>query len=563
MKKALSLVLVLAMVFALSVLAFAAAAPVPGNPSPKMDWNPAYAAKALTVTPYSYDRENASGDKITSNAHSADFKGLYFYWNDKQKNDGVLLVDPFVFTLFVDETFTVTAKTSNCYWGHDLTADPAAYDADSGLYIFNILRNCMFKDKKGNLVGDELKNINMIFIDGNYKSAEVEVEKFVDAEQVDEWAFAKGKIGTNIITFKSYPEAIKGKTFTASEIILDGADIGFAKVEVNGVEVAAKVTDVTKEVGLVTEKIGEEFAASILVKPGDTDGVISFYNEDGGIVIDDPLFTLEVYHIARDLAIGVETVLYTDGNNNNLYMPGYGEYFYTQKNAAGKVDLIDVYGNVIEWLNGKAPYTILTLPGAGVRPNLPAAPNWDEYGCSDISWLALDGDFDVNVFLADGMSYDNDATATIVPKEDGRYVLIFWYDYGTIINSSYYYAACQLYHDILYGFNNSSLDASYYNGLVPFGGVDNWAGDILHPVGLAHRDAIQMLVFGYTFEADWRYEPLSLTDEDADQLRTDWETNITNALREVCDELGIDVDAFFAAYGEDSIAVQAKYHAGS
>jgi len=90
--------------------------PVAGNPSPKMDWDPAYVNRALTIEPYPYDRGNAAGDKIPSNAHSADYPGIYFYWNDKQREDGVLLVDPFVFTLFKDETFTVTAKTSNCYW---------------------------------------------------------------------------------------------------------------------------------------------------------------------------------------------------------------------------------------------------------------------------------------------------------------------------------------------------------------------------------------------------------------------------------------------------------------
>ena len=132
-----------------------------------------------------------------------------------------------------------------------------------------------------------------------------------------------------------------------------------------------------------------------------------------------------------------------------------------------------------------------------------------------------------------------------------------------IINSTYYYAACQLYHDILYGFNSSSLDAPFYNGLIPFGGnVNSWAGKILHPVGLAHRDAIQLHVFGYTFDADWRYEPLSLTDPAADDLRVEWESNITLALKTVCNELGIDIDAFFAEYGADSAAVQAKYHAG-
>jgi len=130
-----------------------------------------------------------------------------------------------------------------------------------------------------------------------------------------------------------------------------------------------------------------------------------------------------------------------------------------------------------------------------------------------------------------------------------------------IINSTYYYAACQLYHDILYSFNSSSLDASFYNGHIPFGGVDNWAGDILHPVGLAHRDAIQDYYERNRVDEDVRYDPLPLTSQDADDLRVEWEEKITVALREVCLVLGIDVDAFFAAYGADSIEVQAKYHA--
>jgi hypothetical protein len=229
--------------------------PVAGNPSPKMDWKPEYVKLAATITPYDYDRGNAAGDKIPSNAHSADYAGIYFYWNDKQRDDGVLLVDPVVFKLFDGETFTVTAKTSNCYWGHKLSAtDEFAYDEASGLYIYNVFKNCMYADKKGNLVKDDMKNINMIFIDGKYNDASFIIEKvwydekgckITDEKQIcelnDKLSFNSNyKLGKNTVEIKDFITASKGKSITVTEIIPAGY---FEKFGASTQKITIKCTD--------------------------------------------------------------------------------------------------------------------------------------------------------------------------------------------------------------------------------------------------------------------------------------------------------------------------------
>ena len=83
----------------------AAPAPVPGNPG----WKASYSKDSNkgAPAPVLRDRGNAAGDKIPSNAHSADYPGLYFYWDDKQKEDGVLLVDERVFDYF-QSGYTIT-----------------------------------------------------------------------------------------------------------------------------------------------------------------------------------------------------------------------------------------------------------------------------------------------------------------------------------------------------------------------------------------------------------------------------------------------------------------------
>ena len=74
-------------------------------------------ALAKEVLPFESTRTNASGPKIPSNAHSADFPGLYFYWADKQKaEECFLLVKVGVFDEY--KGFLLTKKVSNTYWDY-------------------------------------------------------------------------------------------------------------------------------------------------------------------------------------------------------------------------------------------------------------------------------------------------------------------------------------------------------------------------------------------------------------------------------------------------------------
>jgi hypothetical protein len=223
MKKSIILVLALVAVFAFSTVALAGG-PVPGNPA----WDVKYKG-AAQLEAIESPRTNATGDKITSNAHSADFPGLYFYWDDKQKDDGVLLVLPEVFDLFVKGQFTLTAKNSNAYWGYEIKPD-AAHKID-GVYAYGIPRNFMYADKKGKIVKEELKNINMVFIDGEYKDAAFDIVKvwkdeegaiIVDPDVTGELdkllSFNDGYVlGNNVVKITDYKSAWFGKKVTVTE----------------------------------------------------------------------------------------------------------------------------------------------------------------------------------------------------------------------------------------------------------------------------------------------------------------------------------------------------------
>jgi hypothetical protein len=225
MKKLVSVALMLTMVLAMAIPAFGAATPVSGDPA----WDAKY-ADAEKLTPIeSPTRNSADGDKIPSNAHSADFPGLYFYWNDKQKEDGVLLVLPEVFALFEDGEFTLTAKNASTYWEYAITPDED-FEID-GVYAYGIPRNFMYYDKKGKLTNEELKNINMVFIDGNYKDAKFNIvkkwydeegAKITDAEEIakleDQLKFNNDYIlGLNIVKITDYKSAWFGKKITITE----------------------------------------------------------------------------------------------------------------------------------------------------------------------------------------------------------------------------------------------------------------------------------------------------------------------------------------------------------
>jgi len=95
-------------------------------------------------------RANAAGIKITSNAHSADFPGIYFIWDSKQKDNGYLKVAGGVFDLF--DSFVLTAKVSNTYWDFIIRPEKDQKMTNDGCYVF-------FIPKVNNN-----KNINMVFL---------------------------------------------------------------------------------------------------------------------------------------------------------------------------------------------------------------------------------------------------------------------------------------------------------------------------------------------------------------------------------------------------------------
>jgi hypothetical protein len=93
-------------------------------------------------------RKNASGPKITSNAHSADFPGIYFIWDAKQKDPGYLKVAAWLLEL--NPTFTITTKESSNYYDFLIQVQPGQQMTEDDCYVFFIHKN--------------VKNINMVFI---------------------------------------------------------------------------------------------------------------------------------------------------------------------------------------------------------------------------------------------------------------------------------------------------------------------------------------------------------------------------------------------------------------
>ena len=116
-------------------------------------WNGASdKAVAVNIKETASLRNNASGTKIPSNAHSADFPGIYFIWDSKQKDNGYLKVEASVFDKY--ESFVLTSKESNTYWDFNIALQPGQVATADGCYVFYIPK--VYNNK----------NINMVFIGG-------------------------------------------------------------------------------------------------------------------------------------------------------------------------------------------------------------------------------------------------------------------------------------------------------------------------------------------------------------------------------------------------------------
>ncbi|MCL2117869.1 MAG: hypothetical protein FWH27_05515, partial [Planctomycetaceae bacterium] len=103
-------------------------------------------------------RKNASGPKITSNAHSKDFPGIYFIWDSKQSDNGYLKVNAAVFDIY--ESFTLTSKESNKYFDFVIAPIDGQVSTADGCYVFYIPK--VYNNK----------NINMVFI-GEWKEKDL------------------------------------------------------------------------------------------------------------------------------------------------------------------------------------------------------------------------------------------------------------------------------------------------------------------------------------------------------------------------------------------------------
>jgi hypothetical protein len=107
-------------------------------------------AVAVNIDFVTSPRTNASGIKIPSNAHSADFPGLYFIWDSKQKDNGYLKVASSVFEQY--GSFVLTSKESNKYFDFLIAQQPGQQMTADDCYVFFIPK--VYNNK----------NINMVFL---------------------------------------------------------------------------------------------------------------------------------------------------------------------------------------------------------------------------------------------------------------------------------------------------------------------------------------------------------------------------------------------------------------
>jgi len=146
-KRILALMMTFVIAFSFAVPAFAGKEPVS---TIKWQGESDKAVAANIDAVQNNTRKNASGPKITSNAHSADFPGIYFIWDSKQKDNGYLKVEASVFNDY--ESFTLTSKEANTYWDFVIQPQVGQGMTDDDCYVFFIPK--VYNNK----------NINMVFI---------------------------------------------------------------------------------------------------------------------------------------------------------------------------------------------------------------------------------------------------------------------------------------------------------------------------------------------------------------------------------------------------------------
>jgi hypothetical protein len=95
-------------------------------------------------------QRNASGPRVASNAHNADFPDLFFIWDSRHRDNGYLKVKTSVFEKY--EWLTLTVRESKTSWNFSVTPQRGQRRTDDGCYVFYIP-----KAQAG-------RNISMVFI---------------------------------------------------------------------------------------------------------------------------------------------------------------------------------------------------------------------------------------------------------------------------------------------------------------------------------------------------------------------------------------------------------------
>ena len=150
-------------------------------------------------------RKNASGVKITSNAHSADFPGIYFIWDSKQKDNGYLKVDGSVFDKY--QSFVLTSKESNTYWDFKIELTNGQSMTEDGCYVFFIPK--VYNNK----------NINMVFIsEFTEKYVEPIIERFVTPIYSGDEAF----MGNAYVNIENYASVWDSAWNITENFVADG-----------------------------------------------------------------------------------------------------------------------------------------------------------------------------------------------------------------------------------------------------------------------------------------------------------------------------------------------------
>ena len=207
---------------------------------------------AAEIQPYYSARTNAKGPKIPSNAHSADFPGIYFYWDSKQKaEDCWLLVKPEVFEKY--EGFVLTKKVSNMYYDYGISKKENQETITANgeeWYLFWIPSGHvkiwteegeeLIEDQQLKKNGNSTFNINMVFIP-EFKAAgdnfdeiygkpniedkyEISFEKVVLDSKDQEMAFGDWEADRDSFKFELYDE---DGVLVDAEPVWDGSTVTF------------------------------------------------------------------------------------------------------------------------------------------------------------------------------------------------------------------------------------------------------------------------------------------------------------------------------------------------